>query len=124
MRSRRLSLSIWLLFLLVVVLLSSCTSATATNTAAVSPSVTEPAPTSTDELPKDEPTEISTVTPLTPTENREDVTPQAEPERKTHYTLAAELDYDRHTLRVEAQIHYFNNSSDLLAEMLLRRYAI
>jgi len=46
-------------------------------------------------------------------------TPTAAPVQSPHYTLEAVLDYEQHQLQVAEKIHYINNSTDRLSELLL-----
>jgi len=46
-------------------------------------------------------------------------TPTPAPVQQPHYTLEAILDYELHQLQVAEKIHYINNSTDRLSELLL-----
>lgn len=93
----------------VALILSACTGPTAsipnpTSTTALRETATLPV---TPTLPT--PTALPTASP----------TPTLQPAQKTHYSLDATLDYDLHQLQVNEEVHYINNSTDRLTELLL-----
>lgn len=105
--NNKLTLVAAFITLLLIILVSSCSTTPQEGLPTANPTGLNPETTLTN--PSTEPVETPSPSP----------TPTPVPELPSRYTLSAILDYDAHTLQIEQQISYVNNTGSELNELLL-----